>query len=209
MITVGELLKNKRLEKKLTLSQVEKTTRIRVKFLEWIENNQFDLFSSQITLKGFIKNYASYLNISDDEVMAFYRRQSEDYKIPTVAKEEISSNKFRLTPKIFTISSVCALLAMFFLFLVYQYWQYSSAPMLSISQPVDNIVVKVDEIETNGTIDPQATLTINDQLVATNEDGKFSTKIPLTPGLNTLTYKATNKFEKNTTKLRHLRLESP
>jgi hypothetical protein len=85
--------------------------------------------------------------------------------------------------------------------------QYASAPLLQITKPSENMIVKTNEIEVEGKTDPAATLTLNDQNVQTDESGKFSLKAPLSLGLNTLTFKATNKFSKTTTKVRHLRLE--
>jgi len=209
MITVGEILRNKRLERKLTLSQIEKSTKIREKFLYLIENNEFDKFSSQTVLRGFIKNYATLLGLPIPEIMAFYRRQSDEKFIVLTPKESEVKSGFAITPRIFTLSSIGIALSLFFLFLIYQYWQFVSAPPLIIDRPPENTVFQTDEVEIAGKTDPDAMLTINDQPVKVSETGSFTVKIPLSAGLNTLTFKASNKYQKTTTKLRHLRLELP
>lgn len=207
MQTVGEILRNERVLKKLSLSQIEKVIKIREKFLILIEENKFDQFSSQTILKGFIKNYASYLGLNVSEIMAFYRRQSSDNSQITVKKNDILGQRFRITPRSFTYLSIATLLGLFFLFLIFQYFQFANAPYLNITNPPENLVVRTDEINVTGETDPDANLSINDQPVSLSSDGKFSVKVPLSLGLNALTIKSTNKFQKSTVKLRHLRLE--
>ena len=74
MISVGEILKKQRLKKKLTLEQAEKDLRIRKKYLEKIENNNWD-FASKIYIMGILKNYARYLELDENKILAFFRRE--------------------------------------------------------------------------------------------------------------------------------------
>ena len=208
MQTVGDILITKRLEKKLTLTQIEKATKIREKFLVLIEENKLNHFSSQTILKGFIRNYAAFLGLNTSEIMAFYRRQSDDNSHPVTPKVDFFRQQFRFTPKTFTIISVGGLLGLFFFFLIFQYWQFTSAPFLTINSPLENVVVKNEEVEVSGQTDPDAILSINEQPVAIDQKGNFNIKVPLSAGLNILTIKSINKFQKSSIKVRHLRLES-
>lgn len=208
MLTVGQLLKEKRLEKKLTLDQVEKTTRIRAKFLEWIENNDFSKVGSPTVLKGFIRNYASHVGVDVDQIMAFYRRQSDD-STPNPGSfraRQIFHSPLRITPTLFAFVSIGALLLIFIGFLVLQFLNFTMAPPLTIDTPKDNLVVTTEIIEVKGETDPDAVLTINAEPVQTTA-GKFDVKIPLSPGLNVVTLKSVNRFQKETIVTRHLRLE--
>lgn len=63
LVGVGEELRNKRIEKGLSLEEVETATKIRVKYLEAIENENFDLIPGRVYVKGFIKNYAKFLGV--------------------------------------------------------------------------------------------------------------------------------------------------
>jgi len=55
-----------------------------------------------------------------------------------------------------------------------------------------------------GKIEKGATITINNAPVDVDDDGNFSTQIDLTPGVNTLTITATQKFGRETTAVRNL-----
>lgn len=206
MITVGKLLRERRLEKKVTLAEAEKATKIRSKFLESLEKDEFDRISSATILRGFIKNYAVYLDLPLDEIMAFYRRQSTDQTLVLPEKPQVPERGFRLTPRLLTVLSVSTILAVFVSVLVIQYQNYAMSPPLEVLSPKENSVVSSEEIEISGKTDPDAALTINGESVQT-ANGQFQVKVPLSPGLNIITLRAINKFQKETVLTRHLRLE--
>lgn len=207
MMTVGEILKEKRLEKKLTLEQVEKAIKIRTKFLRSIEENDFKSFESTPTLRGFIRNYTSFLGLSIPQIMAFYRRQSEDRQQNLLPHPAPIIAGFKITPQLVTIFTVALLLIFFIGFLISQYLAFSGSPVLSVSYPPDNIVVNNPQIDVIGTSDPDSTLQINDQSIRMDDKGKFKVTIPLSAGLNQITIKATNKYQKTSSVTRQLRLE--
>lgn len=207
MTTVGEILKNARIKKNLDLVAVEKITRIRLKFLLALENNEFEKLPPGTFAKGFIKNYAAHLGLPVDETLAFYRRQVNEEKITVLPKKRATIGRFSLTPQFFTISSIGALLIIFFAYLIFSYFQFAGTPSLILSSPNNNSVVKEDQIELIGKTDPEATLFINDQAVSVTENGSFDVKVPLQPGINSLTIKAVNKYKRQTTIIRNIRLE--
>lgn len=209
MITVGEILATARLRKKLTLEQVEKATRIRSKFLEAIEKDQFDKLPPGTFAKGFIKNYATFLGISPDEAMAFYRRQSLEKPVDVVPlkNQRNLAKKFSLTPQLLTAVSIAFLVVLFFGYLILAYFRYAGSPTLEIASPANNSVVKSEEINVSGKTNSDAVLTINDQPVTVSDDGSFKINLKLQPGINTITVVSTNKFQRQTTVVRNLRLE--
>ena len=64
--TPGKLLKNKREALGLTFSDVSKNTLIRISILQALENDDPDAFSSNAQLRGFLRNYARYLDLDLD-----------------------------------------------------------------------------------------------------------------------------------------------
>jgi cytoskeletal protein RodZ len=66
--TLGSLLRKKRESLGLTLEQVEEFTRIRIKHLEAIESDDLSSIPSIPQARGFIRNYASFLDIGQDEI---------------------------------------------------------------------------------------------------------------------------------------------
>lgn len=207
MTTVGEILKIAREKKKLTLQQVELNTRIRSKFLEAIENNDFSKLPPGTFAKGFIKNYATFLGLSPEDTLAFYRRQVHEDKPKPAPERKTIKYGFSLTPQIITTISVSILIILFFGYLIFSYFKYAGSPMLVVNSPANNQTINVEQVEIIGKTDPEATLSINNETVNLNENGSFDTKISLQPGLNTITITSTNKFHRQTTLTRNIRLE--
>lgn len=207
MTTVGEILRNKRKELNFDLQTVEKATKIRVKFLLALENNEFDKLPPGAFARGFIKNYATFLGLPVEETLAFYRRAANEEKLSVAPSKPLRIGRFALSPQFFTLVGFGTLLVVFFAYLIFAYFQFAGAPMLVVNTPANNSVVNTEKIEVAGKTDPEVTLVINDQKVPVAENGSFDVSVPLSPGLNTLTITATNKFKRQTTVVRNLRVE--
>lgn len=204
MTTVGQILSASRNHKKLTLEQVEKATKIRLKFLVALEKDEFNKLPPGTFAKGFIKNYASYLGLSPEETLAFYRRQTNEEKAPALPNKPVPNPGFSISP---INVGIAILIILFFLYLTFAYFRFAGAPALNVSYPPVNAIVAAEQIEITGKTDPDALVSINNQTVAVNENGTFTTKLTLAPGLNTITIVASNKFSRQTTVTRNLRLE--
>jgi cytoskeleton protein RodZ len=61
--TLGSLLKNKREEIKLDISEISKILKVRVIDINFLENNQIENISKNIYIPGFIISYAKILKI--------------------------------------------------------------------------------------------------------------------------------------------------
>lgn len=75
MSSVGEILRNTREEKGISVKQVAEATSIRIMYLEAIEKEQFDLIPGEVYLKGFIRNYANFVGLNGPELVERYKEQ--------------------------------------------------------------------------------------------------------------------------------------
>ena len=71
-IELGSLLKKARQKKGLSLDDIQEETKIRKKYLEAIEANNFDLLPGKVYLKVFIKGYAREVDLDYQELLANY-----------------------------------------------------------------------------------------------------------------------------------------
>jgi cytoskeleton protein RodZ len=73
MGTLGVWLRQTREAKGSTLEQVEDATRIRPRFLEALEAGDLTVFpGGEVQIRGFLRIYARYLDLSPDQVLARY-----------------------------------------------------------------------------------------------------------------------------------------
>jgi len=74
--TIGEILKEARLDRKLTIKAASEATAIRAKFLEALEADEFDSLPSPVQARGFLRIYASYLGLDEEPLVTRLRGDS-------------------------------------------------------------------------------------------------------------------------------------
>jgi cytoskeletal protein RodZ len=203
MTKAGIKLKEKRLEKELTLEDVSKSTKIKREFLEFIEEGRYEKLPSVSYAQGFVRNYAKFLGLPEKEIMAIFRREFEGEKLYRVLpkgferEDEFPISKFKIRRSgLFIILS-------FLIFLGYIFFQYRYAvinPPLSITSPKNMSQISSSQITIFGKTDSNATVYVNLDAVSVDESGNFQKTINVFPGKTIITVKAVNKFLKETTK---------
>ncbi len=78
MPDIGNTLREARIRRGLTITDVESITKIRSKYLEALEENDFEVLPGPTVVKGFLRSYASFLKLDPDLLLAEYRSQYED-----------------------------------------------------------------------------------------------------------------------------------
>ncbi len=92
METLGEYLKSKREARNVTLEEIAEATRIRKTILVAIENDRQDLVPPRVFTQGFLKSYASYLELDESDVIKRYQETLEELEAKD-DKEEIVSQQ--------------------------------------------------------------------------------------------------------------------
>jgi cytoskeleton protein RodZ len=73
---IGATLREARTRRKLDLSEVEAAIKIRVRFLQAIENEEWDALPGGAYTRGFIRTYASHLGLDGERLADDYRRST-------------------------------------------------------------------------------------------------------------------------------------
>jgi cytoskeletal protein RodZ len=130
--TLGDYLKNKREAQNITLEEVAQATRIRRTILEAIENNDYDLIPPKVFTQGFIKSYASYLGLDENDVIKRYHEIMESREIKKEPDEPIQQQPPQplLTPGRLLILGILCIVAL-------TVWLLRGNP-----QPEDDIVLQ-------------------------------------------------------------------
>jgi cytoskeleton protein RodZ len=74
--SIGQVLKHEREERHLSIEEVSSTTRISRRALESLEEDRFEDLPSGVFVRGFIKAYASAVEIDAGEVLARFDEQN-------------------------------------------------------------------------------------------------------------------------------------
>lgn len=190
MRTVGEILKEEREKRFFTLDEVEKATKIRKELLEALEQGQHQKLPPATFIQGFIKNYGKFLGLNTEKLLAIFRREFSEGKNPPRILESFSNpldkKRFKITPTRVLVSVVLALIITFFVYLWFQYRFLVGPPFLEVTEPVDQFSTSSEEILISGRADPEAKLSINNQEIQVDQNGKFSQQIKLADNVNTI-----------------------
>ena len=211
MLTVGEILKKERLSKKITFEDIEKNLRIRKKFLIALEENSWEKLPSLTYIKGFLKNYSSFLGLDSEELLAIFRREYQEQErsgvLPSGLSHPLNEPIFRLTPQLTVIGVILLFIIVFFGYLFFQYKIYISPPNLIITKPAEGETLLSEKVDVSGKTDSDAVISVNGVKIAISAEGEFSTILTLPPGVNTIAVESTSKYGKKKTASRTIQVQ--
>ena len=108
--TFGERLKREREMREVTLKEVTTATRIGPRFLEALENEEWDKLPGGIFNRGFVRSIARFLGLDEENLLAEYDLAHGEPSVPAPQPYE---NKLPRPPIWLPILAVLALLAVF------------------------------------------------------------------------------------------------
>ena len=80
---IGENLKNQRKNRQLTIGQVEEETKIRAKYLQALEEEEFGVIPGRVYVKGFLRTYATFLGLEASPLIEEYEKLTNANMINT------------------------------------------------------------------------------------------------------------------------------
>ena len=93
MREIGQRLQQIRLDKAISLQDIEEVTKVRVKYLKAIEDGNLDILPGQIYAMGFIRSYIRYLGLNEEEIMAIYKEYYKNLDKTNIDVDDIAPPK--------------------------------------------------------------------------------------------------------------------
>ncbi len=95
MKQLGDWLRQARMEKGLSLEQVEELTKIRVKYLKALEDGDLDSLPGRVYTIGFLRTYAQVVDLHADNVIAYFKEHVPEQEQVTVPVDQTIVYKSR------------------------------------------------------------------------------------------------------------------
>lgn len=224
--SLGKKLLAARKRKHVDLRVAEEETHIPMRHLTNLEQGSYRHLPSPVYTRGFLTRYAAYLGLKPAVVLAAYDDEYTCYNQvrhvrssrqipqegllrPHVTDEWLGrSGSWFVTPELLWGGSIAVVLVGLLGYIWAQVASFAAAPPLDVQTPGE-VVVSVEQVNIIGTTDPSASLTINQQPVTVDRQGRFNQAVRLIDGVNTLEISATNKANKETTKTIQLLADIP
>ena len=195
--SLPERLYAARERKGVDLYRAERDTKIRARYLGALERGDYKDLPGAVYTKGFLRNYALYLGLDPEDVLAQWRRERGDGKEQPpaiVVPRPISAPRKGMTfsPGIVVAALLTVVIVAFGAYLGLQVLRFTKPPTIALTQPA-TAVSDVDESTTTytlqGTTLPGATVSIATpgrepyQVTATS-DGSWTAAVDLRRGRN-------------------------
>ena len=194
---IARELKRARIDKKLSLEDVSRRTKINIKYLIALENGDFLSLPSGLYGKNFLKQYSVFLGLSFNNILEIFEETNTSKKETNknLFSNQVVKNKYFLAlPKLIKNLLILLVVLIFFSYLVISILKLNSAPNLEITFPPDNYVSAEKSVEINGIVDKSANISINGENLLVNTDGSFSKKLNLKKGINEVVIEAKRKY---------------
>lgn len=207
--SVGNTLRAARLEKKLTLKEVELATRIRGKYLRAIEADDHTTLPHDIYSRGFVHSYAEYLNLNAEKLADRFMAAAGTAPVQIARRPTRVNLSKGLSLRSLTLSVVGLVLLAVAGYLFWQFSALTSAPKLTVSNPDHDQVLYGSLITINGIVSGGADMFVNDSPILSDANGNFTDSIALQEGVNAIRITAKNRLGKSTTVTRNILAHVP
>lgn len=196
MTSVGETLKNARLEKGFSLDEAVHETNISKNYIEALESEAFEEFPAEAYLIGFLRNYSEFLSLNSEKMIMRYKNHMLSGE--PIPMEELLGKRINIPWKKIVLSALAvAIIVSLVIFL---------RPIFS------KIIEKIEEQQIAETIEEEAkthileaeyletSLADKDKLVIVHDDIDYIFSVAISSKRLTLTAKDPSLFKGHETK---------
>ena len=203
-LKTGERLRERRNQLKLSLNKVSQELNISVKYLEALEQSEFQKIPGEIYAKSFLKAYAGYLEFDVADIVNNYETEQRIYSKTKKFEfnrhmnpvKRVSQLHLLVTPKLLRGMIIGLLICICLIYLGVKVRAIMALPEIKIEQPATDIVTDQNYIEVSGQIGKETTLEINGQPVLIDKQSRFNEVLELQSGTNLIEFKATTRHGK-------------
>lgn len=195
MARFGDLLREQRERKGITLEQAAEDTRIREKFLAALETGDHHALPGAVYTKGFLRSYAEYLDLDSTDLIALYT--AERVTTPEAPRtfepmRPVMRSGVFISPTILVPVVVLAAVVLFVGYLSYQFASFATPPRIEVLEPAaSDTIARASEYVVRGRTVPDGRVTIRvfpgPETIADirpESDGTFAVRVELRPGIN-------------------------
>jgi transcriptional regulator with XRE-family HTH domain len=194
---VGEILQTARERKGVDLTRAERETKIRVRHLAALESGDVADLPALVYAKGFLRNYATYLGLDADEVLARWRKEidqpgSADTPRIKPPPQPITtpSRGLKLTTGLIVALALATIVFAFVGYVGLQLVRFTQNPEIALNGPsIRQLQPGAERLVLSGTGTPAALVTATgaDDLVrntTADQRGEWTLDLPVTKGRN-------------------------
>lgn len=177
----------------LDVKKLSEMTDIPVHYLSAFSSGDPKKLPASPYVRGYLAKIADILKIDVDSLLEAYKQETLLWPAKSSGPEDkLPLNRFALKSKrkIAIIGVFITGILVILIFLAFQFSGFLGNPQIEITSPAENnIVVNSSMIKLSGITNPKDKLTINNEEVLAESDGRFEKNFSLQPGPNAVEFK--------------------
>jgi cytoskeletal protein RodZ len=225
---VGDQLRDAREARGVDVYRVERDTKIRAKFISALEAGDFAELPGDVYIRGFLRNYASYLGLDPDEMEDEWRLETGE-RVAVAATEDTQARfagprpvmirrPFRMERRHIAIVAVVVIVAMIGSYFGLQVGRFLEYPTVGVAQASGSSTITVPPGTTSyilvGTATPGSTVLISwdgqdPSTITVDDTGHWSWTATLHFGSNQFDITAKNLDTNHTSKVATVIIQVP
>ena len=150
---VGEILKKKRLARKIVLSEIANDLKISINTLKQIENDEFEHKSYDVFFIGHLRSYSNYLDLNSEEIIKIFKIQNSigiDKEPKQIPKPTLKNDYSFLAKSFSAVAMVVIFASFYFLFIDVEKSEREYALIPDLPENYEPIIEKAEiEISKN------------------------------------------------------------
>lgn len=207
--TLGERLRKRREAIGLSLNQIARDIQAPARFLQGLEEDNYEIFPAKVYAQGFLKKFLS--AVSFPEAENFLKEFDAEWEVRTFRNRRgISSlpaakfSSMYLTPQRLGMIFGSGALFLILLILGIQLLRFISSPAIKLDGPEDRAVLEEPLVHVKGKTEKESQLTVNGREIKIDGSGFFDEMIEVGAGLNALEFLVKDRFGKESRVVRYV-----
>jgi cytoskeletal protein RodZ len=194
MKSIGQVIRSYRERQQWSIQRLAKESSVPVEMLQALEEERFSDLPAAPLVRGYLQLIAGTLGIPEETAIALWRRDapaSHEGGLQPRSETIPFRGKNWWQPQILPVVGFLAVLLVVVTILTWQWQAVGRPPNLTVNS-LENFAILQSPIVVTGRASPEATVTINTQLVSLDPQGNFSFPLDLPAGERTIVVQATD-----------------
>lgn len=204
--SIGESLRKKRAEAGLELAAISDTLKISQKYLQALEDDNWEVFPGDIYLNNFLKRYCEYLGITDIKLVGL-KKKNGNYPLsgaPSVGQAVVKKSLLINYPRLLKNIFFFIIISGFLIYLGLKVNILIAPPKIDLFFPAQDLILSSHTIEVKGRVEGEVRLLLNNEDLGVDQNGFFQKTLDLKSGLNIIKLQAKKRYGKETVVTRRL-----
>ncbi len=207
---LGDKLKALRKVANLTLSDMEKKTKINILFLRCLESGSYHALPDPIYTRNFLKIYLRVLRMDDTYFLNLFEQERgtcDFVKQARLPRQKAQALKFFVASRFVKIGFFGLIAASILFYLGMQVRSIVTPPILSIFEPADGFVTNDATISVTGSVEQDAGVRVNETEVLLTKEGNFEVEVALERGVNLIKIESVKRYSRSSVEYRRVILQ--